>query len=183
MPVFADRMKELADHLRVSIEDRTDALGQVHHATHHLLGAARTFMTNVADEHHERAEELHETLEEFRGDLADRVDDMRQQHRDRLEHMRAETRRSLDENKAARHEAVRNMRSTFLKAQQEVAADLRDAGQAWREFTVNRTVKATPKPAVESHHVATTVAAPQHGTKPRQTQQTFGKPKSKGRGK
>jgi hypothetical protein len=175
MPVFADRMKELTDHLRVSIEDRTDALGQVHQATHHLLGAARTFMTNVADEHHERAEELHETLEEFRGELADRVDEMREHHRDRLEHMSAETRKKLDETNVARHEAVKSMRSTFHKAQQEVAADLRDAGQAWREFTVNRTAQATHKPAAESDE-ETQVAAPQHGTKPRQ-------PKSKGRGK
>ena len=37
MPVFADQMKNFTDHLRISIENRTDALGQVHQATNHLL--------------------------------------------------------------------------------------------------------------------------------------------------
>ena len=183
MPVFADRMKELTDHLQVSIEDRTDALGLVHQATNNVLHAARSFMEEVADAHEERAEELHETLEQFRGDLADRVDNMRQNHRDRLKHMRDETRHSLDENKAARHEAVSNMRRTFIKAGQEVAADLRAAGQAWHEFTATRAVKAHSKPEVHSSASATDVASSQQGTMPQKTQKPLGKPKGKGRGR
>jgi len=50
MPVFTDHMKDFTDHLRISIENRTDALGQVHQATNHLLTAARTFMGNVSHE-------------------------------------------------------------------------------------------------------------------------------------
>ncbi len=155
MPVFADRMKEFTDHLRISIEDRTDALGQVHQATNHLLAAARTFMGNVSHEHHVRAGELHEMLDKFHGDLADRVEDMRKRHRASLKQMQAELRQRLDENKAARHEAVKSMRDTFRQTRQEVADDLRAAGNAWREFTANRQVAEPDRPAAPQAETAT----------------------------
>ena len=81
MPVFADHMKDFTDHLRISIENRTDALGEVHQATNHLLTAARTFLGNVSHEHHVMAGELHEVLDKFHGDLSDRVEDLRERHR------------------------------------------------------------------------------------------------------
>lgn len=138
MPVFADHMKDFTDHLRISIENRTDALGQVHQATNHLLTAARTFMGNVSHEHHLMAGELTEALDQFHGDLSDRVEDMRKRHRASLKQTQAELRQRLDDNKAARNESVKNMRQTFRETRQEVADDFRAASNAWREFTVNR---------------------------------------------
>jgi|GEM_PF-5175856 len=138
MPVFADHMKDFTDHLRISIENRTDALGQVHQATNHLLTAARTFMGNVSHEHHLMAGELTEALDQFHGDLSDRVEDMRKRHRASLKQTQAELRQRLDDNKAARNESVKNMRQTFHETRQAVADDLRAASNAWREFTVNR---------------------------------------------
>lgn len=138
MPVFADHMKDFTDHLRISIENRTDALGQVHQATNHLLTAARTFMGNVSHEHHVMAGKLHEVLDKFHGDLSDRVEDLRECHRASRRHMQAELRNGLDENTAARRQTVKNMRHTFRETRQEIADDLRAASNAWREFTANR---------------------------------------------
>ena len=137
MPVFADHMKDFTDHLRISIENRTDALGQVHQATNHLLTAARTFMGNVSHEHHVMAGELHEVLDKFHGDLSDRVEDLRERHRASRKDMQAALRNRLDENTAARHESVKSMQQSFREARQEVADDLRAASNAWREFTAN----------------------------------------------
>ena len=134
MPVFADRMKDFTDHLRISIENRTDALGQVHQATDHLLTAARSFMGSVSYEHHVMAGELHEVLDQFHGDLTDRVEDMRKRHRASLRQTQAELRQRLDDNKAARNESVKNMRHSFRESRQEVADDLRAASNAWREI-------------------------------------------------
>ena len=124
MPVFADHMKDFTDHLRISIENRTDALGQVHQATDHLLTAARTFMGNVSHEHHVMAGELHEVLDKFHGDLSDRVEDLRERHRASRKDMQAALRSRLDENTAARHEAVKSMRQTFRETRREIADDL-----------------------------------------------------------
>jgi len=138
MPVFTDHMKDFTDHLRISIENRTDALGQVHQATNHLLTAARTFMGNVSHEHHVMAGELHEMLDKFHGDLNDRVEDLRERHRASRKDMQAALRSRLDENTAARHEAVKSLRQSFRETRQEIADDLRAASNAWREFTASR---------------------------------------------
>ena len=167
MPVFADHMKDFTDHLRISIENRTDALGQVHQATNHLLTAARTFMGNVSHEHHLMAGELTEALDQFHGDLSDRVEDMRKRHRASLKQTQAELRQRLDDNKAARHETVKSMRQTFRETRQEVADDLRAAGNAWREFTANA--------AVENGHSA----APQDGKQTHETTEHLGTTKPK----
>ena len=145
MPVFTDHMKDFTDHLRISIENRTDALGQVHQATNHLLTAARTFLGNVSHEHHVIAGELHEVLDKFHGDLNDRVEDLRERHRASRKQMQAELRSRLDENTAARHEAVKSLRQAFRETRQEIADDLRAASNAWREFTAN----SEPHPRVD----------------------------------
>ncbi len=167
MPVFGDQMKDFTDHLRLSIENRTDALGQVHQATNHLLTAARTFMGNVSHEHHVIAGELTEALDKFHGDLSDRVEDMRKRHRTSLKQTQAEVRQRLDDNKAARNESVENMRNTFREARQEVAADLHAASNTWREFTASRHSAKPHGPAVDHEPAAETVdsAASQHGKK------------------
>jgi len=167
MPVFGDQMKDFTDHLRISIENRTDALGQVHQATNHLLTAARTFMGNVSHEHQVMAGELTEALDKFHGDLSDRVEDMRQRHRASLKQTQAELRQRLDDNKAARNESVETMRNTFREARQEVADDLRAASNAWREFTANRHGAEPHGTAVDHEAAVATVepAAPHHGKK------------------
>jgi hypothetical protein len=181
MPVFAERMKDTTDHLRISIENRADVLGQVHQATNHLLHSARTFMADVSNENHERAGELHVMLTTFRGDLADRVSEMRERHRDSLGQMRDDMRQRLNDNRAARHEAVKDMRTTFQQARQEVADDVRAAAHVWHEFTITRHGKPVPKPEAETHHAAKHTAAPQHKTMTHPTKQTAGKPKPGGR--
>ncbi len=183
MPVFADRMKDFTDHLRISIENRTDALGQVHQATDHLLTAARSFMGSVSYEHHVMAGELHEVLDQFHGDLTDRVEDMRKRHRASLRQTQAELRQRLDDNKAARNESVKNMRHSFRESRQEVADDLRAASNAWREFTANRQVAEPHGPAAEHTDAVETVepAAPQHGEMSQQTTENFGTTRPKGR--
>ena len=185
MPVFADRMKDFTDHLRISIENRTDSLGQVHQATNHLLSAARSFMGNVSHEHHLMAGELHASLDQFHGDLTNRVEDMRKRHCASLRQTQAELRQRLDDNKAARNESVKNMRQTFREARQEVSDDLRAASHAWREFSVNRHVAEPHEAAVDHELAAKTVeqAAPQVAKKTHQTKENFGTTKPKGRRK
>ncbi len=182
MPVFANHMKDLTEHLRISIENRSDALGQVHQATNHLLTAARSFMGDVSHEHQVMAGELHEMLDEFHGDLSDRVEDMRKRHRASLKQTQDELRQRLDDNKAARTETVENMRQSFHEVREEVADDLREASQSWREFTATRHVAKPQEATVEQKAAARAVepAAPQHGKKQPQTKENFGvKPKGR----
>jgi len=185
MPVFADRMKNFTDHLRISIDNRTDALGQVHKATNHLLTAARSFMGSVAHERQLMAGELHEVLDQFHGDLTDRVEDMRQRHRDSLRKTQAELRERLDDTKAARNESVKNLRQTFRDSRQEVADDLRAASQVWREFTVNGRATEPHEPAVKRESAAQTVKqpAPPQETKTQRTKAKSGTTQPKGRKK
>ncbi|MFO0891264.1 MAG: hypothetical protein U0790_19235 [Isosphaeraceae bacterium] len=183
MPVFAERMKDLTDHLRDSIEHRGVALGEVHQATQNLLGAARTFMDNVTLEHHHRADELHEMLDEFRDDLQEKVKEMRRHHREHLHEMRAEMRHKLDENRATRHKTVKNMRHAFAEARLAVADDLRAAGHEWREFTVNRHAKEAPARPAETRHASPPPAAKADGAKPRKAKESAPKSKPRGRAK
>jgi len=179
MPVFGDQMKNFTDHLRISIENRTDALGQVHQATNHLLTAAREFMGNVSHEHQVMAGELTEALDKFHGDLSDRVEDMRKRHRASLKQTQDELRQRLNDNKAARNESVESMRNTFREQRQEVADDLRAASNTWREFTANRHGAAPDGPAVHHKAAVATVepAAPQHGKKTQETTKPKGRRK------
>ncbi len=183
MPVFADHMKDFTDHLRISIDNRTDALGQVHQATNHLLTAARSFMGNVSHEHAVMAGELHETLDKFHDDLMDRVKDMRKRHRTSLRQTQAELRQRLDENKAARNEAVTTMRDKFRESRQEVADDLRAASHAWREFTASRHGGEQHPDGERDAANPLEPADPQHGKQTRQSKEHFGKSESKSRRK
>ncbi len=181
MPIFAEQMKDLTDHLRDSIEGREDALDQVHQATHNLLGAARTFMDDVALEHHQRAEDLHDMLETFRDDLKDKVAEMQSNHRTRRETSREEMRRKLDEDRAARHKTVEEMRHAFAEARNAVAGDLRAAGQVWREFSARLHASKPFEPSRETHHAPP--AEEPGGRKTREVGKTASKSKPKGRGK
>lgn len=141
MPVFAQRMKDFTDRLQSSIEDRADALKQVHQSTQQLLDAARTFVAGVTHEHHEMAGELHASLTQFHDDLSDRVEGMRQNHRDSLDQTRTDLRHRLDENQAVRHRAVKTMRHSFAEARRRVADDLSGARNEWRKFAAARRAK------------------------------------------
>jgi len=134
-------MKDFTDHLQSSIENRADALEQVHQSTTHLLGAARSFMAGVTQEHHEMAGELNAMLTQFHDDLSDRVEGMRKEHRASLNQTSAELRSRLDENQATRHQAVKTMRHSFRQARREVADDLRGAREAWGKFAATRRAK------------------------------------------
>ena len=141
MPVFTQHMKDFTDHLQSSIENRTEALAQVHQSTDNLLDTARSFMAGVTQEHQEMAGELNTMLTQFHDDLSDRVEGMREHHRESLNQARADLRHRLDENQAARHEAVKTMRHSFHQSRCEVANDLRGARDAWRKFAATRRAK------------------------------------------
>ena len=141
MPVFAQRMKDFTDHLQSSIEDRADALNQVHQSTTQLLDAARAFVAGVTHEHHEMADELHASLTQFHDDLSDRVAGMREHHRDSLNQTRADLRHRLDENQATRHQTVKSMRHSFAEARRQVSDDLRGARDEWQKFAATRRAK------------------------------------------
>jgi len=141
MPVFTQHMKDFTDHLQSSIEDRAEALGQVHQSTTDLLGAARSFVAGVTQEHHEMAGELNAMLSQFHDDLSDKVEGMRKDHRDSLNQASAELHARLDENQATRNEAVKNMRQSFHQTRREVGDDLRGARDAWRKFAATRRAK------------------------------------------
>jgi DNA anti-recombination protein RmuC len=141
MPVFAQRMKDFTDHLQSSIENRADALEQVHQSTNQLLDAARTFVAGVTHEHHEMAGELHASLTQFHDDLSDRVEGMRKHHRDSLDQTRADLRQRLDENQATRNQTVKTMRHAFADARRQVADDLHGARDEWQTFAATRRAK------------------------------------------
>ena len=138
MADFADRMKAFTDHLHDSIQAREEALAGVHAATAEVLGAARTFLGDVADEHRGRAEELRATLKSHRDASHQRVAEMRHGHQEALHEMRDEMQKTLSETRRLRHDANRRMFETFRQARHELAADLRSAAGAWRAFAATR---------------------------------------------
>jgi len=90
MAEFHDRMKAFTDRLKSSIEDRGDSLASVHQATVDLLGGARMFLNDVADEHKARAEELNQFLSTTRANRDETVTAMRNSHREFLDSVAAE---------------------------------------------------------------------------------------------
>jgi len=137
MAEFADRMKSFTDHLRSSIQSREEALSQVHEETEQLRDDARTFMGAVADEHRARAEELHAALASHREERGRKVAEMRQTHQDSLRKMRSDLQHTLSESRKARQDVVHEMTVTFQQARHDLADDLREASNAWRQFAVH----------------------------------------------
>ncbi len=90
MANFHDRMKSFTDRLQTSIEDRETALAHVHQATVDLLGGARMFMNNVAQDHQTMAEELNQFLSDTRSDREETVAQMRENHREFLDEVSAQ---------------------------------------------------------------------------------------------
>jgi len=144
MADFSDRMKSFTENLRGSIQTRGEALVQVHAITGQLLGDARSFLKTVADEQHEKADELHETLASQRKECSENVAEMRQGHQDSLRTMRDDLNQMLSETRKARQDSVEEMTETFQQARQELADDLQQASNAWREFAARVEVKAAP---------------------------------------
>jgi uncharacterized coiled-coil DUF342 family protein len=141
MAVFADRMKSFTDQLRGSIQARGEALSRVHQDTEHLRDDARTFLGQVADEHHARAEELRESLSSHRKACSQKVSEMRQSHQDSLRQMRHDLNDMLSQTRKARQDAVHEMTETFQSARLELANDLHAASSVWHEFASRATVK------------------------------------------
>jgi dsDNA-specific endonuclease/ATPase MutS2 len=162
MAEFADRMKSFTDHLRTSIEMRNEALAQVHSSTEDLRHGARAFMDQTADEHRDRAEELHATLAAHREGCRQRAADLREHHQESLRKTRNEMHRMLSESRKARQDTVNELRHTFEHARNELAMDLREASFAWRAFAARRDepVAFVPEPSVP---------APEKKTEPKPT--------------
>ena len=138
MADFADRMKAFTEHLHESIQAREEALAGVHKATSEVLGAARSFLGDVADEHRERAEELRATLKSHRDACHQRVAEMRQGHQEALHEMRDDLNEMLSETRRSRQDHNSRMFETFRQARHDLAADLRSAAGAWRAFAATR---------------------------------------------
>jgi DNA anti-recombination protein RmuC len=173
MAEFADRMKSFTDHLRGSKQMRGEALSQVLAATEHLLDDARTFLGHVADEHQARAEELHANLTSHRTECRRKVAEMRQSHQDSLRKMRDDLHHTLSETRKARQDAVHEMTETFQHARFELASDLREASNAWREFASRAAVSGVqaecraeatqPRPSDPEQSGRTSHRKPAHG--------------------
>jgi chromosome segregation ATPase len=166
MAEFADRMKSFTDHLRTSIEMRNEALAQVHSSTEDLRTRARAFMDQTADEHRNRAEELHATLAAHREDCRQRAAELRENHQESLRRTRTDMQRMLSESRKARQDSVNELRHSYEHARNELAMDLREASFAWRAFAARQDqpvapVSSDPAPEKPSDH------KPMKGTKRR----------------
>jgi len=138
MAEFADRMKSFTDHLKTSIEMRGEALARVHSATEELLGDARTFLGNVANEHQTMAHELRETMDANRKDGSRKLAELRNAHQESLCSMREDLNHMLSETRKTRHENVNQLNNQFRETRQAIAKDLSEASSAWREFAASR---------------------------------------------
>ena len=134
MNPFADRMRSLTEHLTVSIRDRGESLTRVHEATDGILGAARSFMHDVAEQHQEMAEDLRETMTANRAERCQNVAELRHRHRESLNKAAAEVRRILGDARKARLESVSQMKQGFHKDQNALARDLQAAAGLWQAF-------------------------------------------------
>jgi len=140
MAEFADRMKSFTDHLRDSIQMRGEAISQVQATTKHLLDDARTFLGEITDDHRARAVDLRATLASHRTECRQNVAEMRHTHQDSLKKMRGDLHELLSETRKTRQDAVHQMSQEFQETRQDLASDLREASNAWREFTARVTV-------------------------------------------
>jgi ElaB/YqjD/DUF883 family membrane-anchored ribosome-binding protein len=138
MAEFADRMKSFTDHLRTSIRMRNEALAQVHSSTEDLRCRARAFMDQTADEHRNRAEELHETLASHREECRQKAAELRENHQESLRKTRDDLQRMLSETRKTRQDTVNELRHTFEHARNELAMDLREASFAWHAFAARQ---------------------------------------------
>jgi septal ring factor EnvC (AmiA/AmiB activator) len=150
MAEFADRMKSFTDHLRTSIQMRNEALAQVHSSTEDLRSRARAFMDQTADEHRNRAEELHATLATHREECRQKAAELREKHQESLRNTRTELQRMLSQSRKTRQDTVNELRDTFAHARNELALDLHEASFAWRAFAAGHdepVASSVPAPA------------------------------------
>ena len=126
MADFTESMKAFTDRLQASIDDRTESLANTHQATTDLLGAARSFMENVAFEHEARAESVNNFMAKSHADRCESVQAMRDMHRDELAAMSDEMRRMLDENMKTRTDYMADFMTTSHAHRCETAQAMRD---------------------------------------------------------
>ncbi len=183
MAEFADRMSSLTGNLHASIAMRREALQQVHDATVELSNRTQAFMSDVADEHRTRAEELREMLFAHREERCQKAEDLRNHNQESLEKMRDDLNHTLTETRKTRQEAVGQLFHSFQHARDELAHDLREASFAWRAFAAGRDEPAASptKPREERAHKARAAAVSVHEKTPRTEPAAVAKPRSKPR--
>ncbi|MFI5456039.1 MAG: hypothetical protein ACHRXM_11375 [Isosphaerales bacterium] len=190
MAQFADRMKTFTEHLRASIQTRNEARKQIHAASVDLFNRTQAFMSNVADEHRTRAQELRETMAEQREECRQKAADLRENHQESLQQMRGDLNEMLSETRRTRQDTVNELFHTFQHARNELALDLHEASNAWQAFAAGR-----DKPVVAGRHAEPVASRghaepvsvhaerfhskPEHGGKPAHD----GKPAQAGKGK
>ena len=184
MATFADRMTSLTDNLHASIQMRQDALKHVHEATVELTNRAQAFMSDVAEEHRTRAEDLRESLHASHEKRRQMSEDLRNHNQESLEEMRDNLNEMLTETRKTREDEVSHLFETFQHARDGLARDLREASHAWHAFAARRGGHSAPmtKPRPEPAHAHKASAAPPAPAKTRRPEPAVvAKPRSKTR--
>ncbi|MGP0066635.1 MAG: hypothetical protein ACLQGP_23975 [Isosphaeraceae bacterium] len=150
MAEFADRMKSFTDHLRSSITMRNEALAQVRSETEDLRDRAQSFMEQVANEHRNRAEELHTTLATHREECRQKAAELRNNQQESLRKTRADLQHMLSETRKSRQDTAEELRQTFQQARSELASDLSQAAAAWHAFTARQDEPVTSSAPVSA---------------------------------
>ena len=111
-----------------------------------MLDSHRENLATMSEELHNtldqatksRVEEMNAFMSASHAHRCETSKAMRDSHREELAMMSEELHHTLDQANKGRLEAVGMMRDTFRTARTELATDLRNASNAWREFAASR---------------------------------------------
>jgi hypothetical protein len=133
-------MQRFVDELVQLKQDRSRALTTLTEHTQHALTEARGLMQRLRQEQHGRVSALHDRLDDDRKQRAAQIQALqqqqqqqRQQRRERFLQMRKELTEALTASRDEVQRQVSEFRTTFRTARHQLAGDLRQAGQRWRQ--------------------------------------------------
>lgn len=138
MPFFTDQMAMLTNELQIATRERAAFVGHVQDLTHKHLAEAQTFLHGLAEEHEARAAGLRESLATNRHEQSAALHALRQRNREELRGMREGLQALLARTRQERQDNLARKRNEFHAAQQELARDLRQAAQVWRQLEQTR---------------------------------------------
>ena len=134
MPFFTEQMEMLTNELQTSTRERASFVSHVQDLTHKHLAEAQTFLHTLAQEHGAMAEQLRNTLATDRHEKSAAVEALRQQHRDEHQGMRKGLQEMLRRTRQQRQRHLAEKRKEFAAARTELARDLCQAAQVWRQM-------------------------------------------------
>ncbi len=132
MTFFAEKMKALTDDIFSCSQERASALAELNEHTERLLGDARSFVKHLDQEHQARAIQVRSTLATHRRDCTEQAKAFRQDCFRQFNDMRTRLHEMLSAYQNARQENLGQLFHGFGEARQQLASDLREAGQIWR---------------------------------------------------